>query len=320
MSNYIISTRRIERGEFISEPGGSTFLRFPKNKKSFSPKDKINKGVWFKEVRAQSSPNVNPVTGKSCGDILVFVHGYNTSIDDLVTRHNLIREGLEAEGFQGIVVSFDWPSGSSALNYLEDREDAKLTAFRLVKDCIEHLASNQKFDCEINVHVLAHSAGAYVVREAFDDADDRPPIAEQNWTVSQVLFVAADVSSISLATNNPKSSSLFRHSIRLTNYSNPYDRVLKLSNAKRIGVSPRAGRVGLPKEPHPKSINVNCGHYYNQNKEILGEKVDGAVSHSWYFYDSTFIKDIYLTMSGDIDRNMIPTRAYDEENVLSLVE
>lgn len=36
----------------------------------------------------------------------------------------------------------------------------------------------------MHVHVLAYSMGAFVVREAFDDADDRRRIAAVNWTVS----------------------------------------------------------------------------------------------------------------------------------------
>ncbi len=46
---------------------------------------------------------------------------------------------------------------------------------------------------EINVLLLAHSTGAYVVREAFDDADDRRRIAAINGTVSQLVLIAGDV-------------------------------------------------------------------------------------------------------------------------------
>ena len=56
------------------------------------------------------------------------------------------------------------------------------------------------------MHVLAHSMGAYVVREAFDDADDTADIAQKSWSVSQVMLVGVDVSVASLAAGNPKSS------------------------------------------------------------------------------------------------------------------
>jgi hypothetical protein len=85
-----------------------------------------------------------------------------------------------------------------------------------------------------------------VTREAFDDADDRRAVARVNWTTSQLVFIAGDVSSDSLSAGNPTTESLYRHCIRLTNYSNPNDEALQIANVKRVGVAPRAGRVGLP--------------------------------------------------------------------------
>ncbi len=79
-----------------------------------------------------------------------------------------------------MLVSFYWPGDDRALNYLDDSSDAKITALRLVDDCISLLASAQFRGCEYNVRVTAHSTGAYVVREGFDDADDRPGIAATN--------------------------------------------------------------------------------------------------------------------------------------------
>jgi esterase/lipase superfamily enzyme len=209
-------------------------------------------------------------------------------------------------GYAGVVASFDWPSADSALNYLEDRSDAKQTAIRLVTDCIAPFSVVQSPGCRVNVHVLAHSTGAYVVREAFDDADDRPRIAAANWTASQVVFIGADVSAKSMAAGNAKSSSLYRHCVRLTNYSNPFDAVLKLSNVKRIGVAPRVGRVGLPEGVPDKAVNVDCGRYYAAHEAEM--QVLGAKSHSWHIGDPVFTRDLVFTLEGDIDRRAIPTR------------
>lgn len=145
------------------------------------------------QAKAQSGHE----TDFSRGDIVVYVHGYNNSQETMLARHRRIRQGLESHGFEGVVVSFDWPSADSALNYLEDRTDAKQTALRLVDEGIAAFAALQRPDCRINLHLLAHSMGAFVVREAFDDADDRPAIAAHSWSVSQVILVAADISSAS---------------------------------------------------------------------------------------------------------------------------
>ncbi len=85
-----------------------------------------------------------------------------------------------------------------------------------------------------------------------------------SWTVSQVLFAAGDVSALSMAAGNGKSESLYRHCIRLTNYSSRYDQALDLSNVKRLGVSPRVGRIGLPGDAPQQAVNVDCTAYYEK--------------------------------------------------------
>ncbi|MFN8458841.1 MAG: alpha/beta hydrolase [Anaerolineae bacterium] len=206
------------------------------------------------------------------------------------------------------MVSFDWPSEGSALNYLEDRTDAKLTALSLVTDCISLFVQYQQPDCRVNLHILAHSMGAFVAREAFDDADDRPNIAAVNWTVSQLMLVAADISSASLSLGNSKSSSLYRHSIRVTNYWNPFDAVLSIANVKRIGVAPRLGRIGLPPDVPDKAVDVDCGPHYQQISANKAPELIDLYSHSWFVDDPLFAMDAVLTIAGGIDRNRLPTR------------
>jgi len=46
-----------------------------------------------------------------------------------------------AEGWEGIVASFDWPSANSTLNYIEDRSDASKVALMLVNRGITLLAT-----------------------------------------------------------------------------------------------------------------------------------------------------------------------------------
>jgi esterase/lipase superfamily enzyme len=268
------------------------------------------------EVMSRSRIGTDPATGRDCGDILVFVHGYNNDLPTVMDRHRMLRENLDRAGFGGIVVSFDWPSNNIALNYLEDRSDARKTSIKLVDDCIRLFTITQLRGCAFNVHLLAHSTGAYVIREAFDDADDRRNIAATNWTASQIAFIAADVSSRSMSSRDSKSSSLFRHCVRLTNYQNPYDPVLKLSNIKRVGVAPRVGRIGLPDGAPQKAVNVNCGPYFEPLEET-GD-VSGVWGHSWYFGDRGFADDLAHTLAGDIDRNYIPTRSRDADGGLNL--
>ena len=207
---------------------------------------------------------------------------------------------------------------------MEDRHDAKLTAMQLVSDGIRLLAQEQTPDCAINMHLLAHSTGAYVVREAFDDADDAR-LANNAWAVSQIAFIGGDISSNSLSAGNATTESLYRHCARLTNYSNLYDSVLKLSNVKRLGVAPRVGRVGLPADVPRQAVNVDCSAYFDSlcnDPAVLAadqtEKI-GSFDHSWHIGNRVFARDLFEMLRGDLDRSVIPTRRAKADSALELV-
>jgi esterase/lipase superfamily enzyme len=312
---FVMSARAVRGQEFIAEPGETRFLRVPEGKLP-KPAHAIDAALWHKQVRRAATWGKDARDpSRARGDLLIFVHGYNNAMDEVMQRHRLIESGLDEWGWKGAVASFDWPSDDKTLNYLEDRHDAKTTAMQLVTDGIRALAALQAPDCTINVHLLAHSTGAYVVREAFDDADDAR-LNNNAWMVSQLVLIGADVSAGSLSAGNSCSESLYRHCVRLTNYSSLFDSVLKLSNAKRVGMAPRVGRVGLPSDAPTSAVNVDCSAYFEAlsapgsavAEQDQVEKV-GTFAHSWHIGNRTFMRDLFETLRGDLDRGVIPTRA-----------
>jgi alpha-beta hydrolase superfamily lysophospholipase len=193
MPDYVITARAPQGSTFSDDPGPTSFLEVPDCAPTTAPTQAIPRDDWVRKVIARAGRKRDG-TGAMRGDVLVFIHGYDNEPPIVLRRHRRLQVDLPQHDYNGVVISFDWPAQEIALAYLEDREKAKLTAFRLVKDCIELFARMQSgADCDINVHLLAHSTGAYVVREAFDDADDRRAIAMVNWTASQVAFIGADV-------------------------------------------------------------------------------------------------------------------------------
>jgi esterase/lipase superfamily enzyme len=313
--DYVFCARNTSGGQFGSNSGPTKFLEVPANAATHTPGMAISKTAWFAKVAGEAEVR-RTESGAPVGDVLIYIHGFNTDLSTVLLRHRLLRKGLKALGFKGTVVSFDWPSADFALNYLEDRTDAKLTAIRLVSDGVAPLAAFMRQDCEISVHVLAHSMGAFVLREALDDADDRRALVTTGWSLSQVMICAGDVSADSMGPS-AVSSSLYRHCVRLTNYSNPFDAVLSISNAKRVGVSPRVGRIGLPANAPSKAVNVDCGLYYDEHREEFAHVTNS--DHGFYFSSPTFIKDVYLTLMGEIDRASIPTRFADSSGRLHLL-
>ncbi len=312
--DYIFVARSKKGDGFGDDPATSHFVAVPGNANTILFKHKITKNDWRKAVMAEAQGGTpNPMTA---GDIVFYVHGFNNSQKTVLERHRKIKKGLAAHGFKGVVVSFDWPSGDVALNYLEDRDKAKAAAHQLVTEGIALFAKLQEPDCRVDLHILAHSMGCFVVREAFDDADDRTAVAAQSWSVSQVMLLAADVSVHSLDADNSKSSSLYRHCVRLTNYYSPRDEILSVSAVKRVGVARRAGRVGLDKPPVEKSANVYCGEHFKTAYPKL--PVDAQHSHAWYFDDAVLMQDVFHTISGGLDRNEFPTRTVTNLGNLSL--
>jgi esterase/lipase superfamily enzyme len=317
--DYVMSVRAVRSGRFIADIGPTRFLMVPQGEDPV-PGDAVAAGGWYKAVRTQAL--WQNAQDEERGDILFIVHGYNLSESEVIQRHRQLSRDLRALGFLGVVVSFDWPCDDKALAYLDDRHRAKASALELVSSGIAYLSAKQSPDCAINIHLLGHSTGAMVIREAFDDADDTA-LSNSAWSVSQILFAAADVSSQSLAADSPTAESVYRHCTRLTNYSNRHDEALDLSNVKRLGTAPRAGRIGLPMGAPAKAVNVDCSAYYQQliSSPVI-EATDqaaflGVKSHSWFFGNKVFTRDLLATLIG-VDRRVISSRVVDADGELAL--
>jgi esterase/lipase superfamily enzyme len=190
--DYMLVARSKSADGCSNEPGAVYFLGVPSDEDGPKFRHKMSPRTWCDAVLEQASSGTRNT--QTTGDIVFYVHRYNNSQETVLERQRKLQRGLEHNGFDGVVVSFDWPSADNVLNYLEDRHDAKKSALMLVKHGIHAFAKMQEPACKIDMHVLAHSMGAYVVREAFDDADDTADIAQKSWSVSQVMLVGADVS------------------------------------------------------------------------------------------------------------------------------
>lgn len=309
--DYLISARQISADVFTESPGTVKYLRVPRASDIPTPSmatsgpDDLAK--WLGEVRLLADENPNPNSISVAGDVLVFVHGYNNDLATVMKRQRQLASDLQSEQWKGIVIGFDWPSGNETLAYLEDRSKAAQVAIELVRRCVTILSGAQESGCQTNVHLLGHSTGAYVIMEAFAQAEKDGSLFKSDWRVSQVAFIGGDVASASLAANDSWSEPMFKRILRLTNYSNPFDAVLAASNAKRLGVAPRAGRVGLPPDSNSKAVNVDCGEYFSSLDPHQSVSV-GTFNHSWYIGNRVFARDLAMTIEGAIDRHAITTR------------
>jgi esterase/lipase superfamily enzyme len=317
--DYVLTIRNISNGAFGEGIGSINYLRVPRGVDVPTPDMAVrsvrDQRKWIAEVSALADANPNPQSISECGDVLVFIHGFNNSLQESLQRQRLIAANLKAENWSGVVVGFDWPAHNSVLAYLEDRWQASKVAIDLVQNCIRRLSEGQDSGCKTNVHLLGHSTGAYVIMDAFANAEKDGDLHASPWRVAQVAFIAGDVATSSLSRDSDWSAPMFGRILRLTNYSNPYDAVLAASNAKRLGVEPRAGRVGLPPDANAKAFNVNCGEYFKTIDPHAGPS-ELTFTHSWYFGDRVFARDLAMTLEGAIDRSAITTRTFVDGNAI----
>lgn len=315
MPRFIATARQIDAtGQFIAEPGPTRFLLIPDDAKNYTPATKTIDGKKWRDLIASAAQRqADPITTMT-GDVLVFVHGYNNTTQEILARTDLLQSTLSAEGWKGIVVAFDWPSDNQTLNYLEDRHDASAVAGRLVQEVLPLLVEAQSEKdangqpiCTINVHMLGHSTGAFVIMEAFSFADKIGKNFKSDYRIGQVGFIGADVSADSLDADSQWAAPMFRRINRITNYSNGFDSVLAVSNAKRLGISPRVGRVGTTPKMHAKAVNVDAADYF-VTKDPKKSKFVGTFCHSWHIGDPLWARDFAITLEGKIDRHVIPTR------------
>jgi esterase/lipase superfamily enzyme len=310
MTNYMMTARKKSGEAFIPEPGPARYMAIAEGELDPSPAHVVSSAKqWFEDVAAKADARRNPNSISQTGDVLFYIHGFNVTQKLALARQVELEQNLIAEGWRGVVVGFDWPSDNKVLNYLEDRRDGVEVAHQLVNKGLVRMIEGRKSGCTTNIHILAHSAGAYVLTTAFVQALENGKMFKSDWRIGQVALVSGDISASSLRDGNPRTKPMFKRIMRLTNYQNPYDNVLAVSNAKRLGTSPRVGRVGLPDNPDNKAVNVNCGSYFaTLDTDTLSETIDGNVPHAWYTANRVFCRDLAMTMEGAIDRWAIPTR------------
>ncbi len=252
----------------------------------------IDRDQWLSQVNARANG----------GDILVFIHGFNTDQSEMLVRLKKIETNLAAQGFHGVVVAFDWPSNGSILGYGSDRADAKKVAPHMVVDGLGpllNLSSGQK------LHVLCHSMGAYLTLRGFAGVGDSGGPGTVPWGVDEVLFVSGDCDQDWFEQGAWGGLVLDHRAKRFTNYYSTLDQVLDLSGSIIHG-QPRAGHDGLPPAVPAKFNDVYCGQQYI-NKVPNADK--GLIrSHTWFFDDVGFYRDIALTLGGQ-SPSTLPTRS-----------
>ncbi|TYC53829.1 hypothetical protein FMN50_13745 [Rhodobacterales bacterium] len=79
------------------------------------------------------------------------------------------------------------------------------------------------------------------------------------------------------------------------------------SNAERLQVKPRVGRLGLPSDTRTITVNVKCGAHFMMIAPSTATYFERG-NHSWHIGDRFFARDLAITLEGAIDRHALPIR------------
>jgi esterase/lipase superfamily enzyme len=204
------------------------------------------------------------------GDVLLVVHGYNTSFEFAVLRAAQLVHDLE---FPGQGVAFSWPSAASTTGYWHDEEQVDKSAAALVEVFEKLLAAPR--DTPRQLHVIAHSMGNRVFLNAVRLYHLKHPDAEP--FLGQVALAAPDIDGASFAALLPSVQRLAKH---VTFYYCSSDRALVASRTvhqdKPVGLGPWFAE-GI------ETINSD-----NANTEMLG--------HGYYASSHPLLIDLRLLL------------------------
>lgn len=204
-------------------------------------------------------------------DVLVFVHGFNVSFDDAVTRAAQLSLDMP---FNGAVVAYCWPSLGGLNSYDED----EAINHESVKPFTEFLQSlRASIPTDARIHVVVHSMGNRLVLKSLRDwpsteADDDSGLRVSKRPISNLVLCAPDVGLSDFQAWMPN---VVPHCDRVTLYANSSDSALIAS--KSLHAEPRAGDARfMPIVDGVETIDCSridmsfMGHsYYGSNPDVL---------------------------------------------------
>jgi len=105
------------------------------------------------------------ITQLTADDLLVFIHGYNTSFTNAAIRCAQLAHDTN---FKGEAVFYSWPSAENPLTYAKDKKRAQEN-FKLFAKFLEDIASQT----DKKIHIVAHSMGTYILMNSLVILDNR---------------------------------------------------------------------------------------------------------------------------------------------------
>jgi esterase/lipase superfamily enzyme len=163
---------RVERPAFGSEDPQKHFIARSRRG--------LDETAFFTELASHISGRIG-----SNRDVLLYVHGFNTSYDEARFR---LAQIVDDARFGGVAVLYTWPAAGSLLDYGAAKENATIA-----RDALSKLLHRLSELPDIGrVHILAHSMGAWLAMEALrENAISGSP--DLSGKLGDVMLAAPDI-------------------------------------------------------------------------------------------------------------------------------
>jgi esterase/lipase superfamily enzyme len=214
---------------------------------------------------------------------------------------------VKIKGSEMNIVVFSWPSDGEKvpwMSYYSDREDGRASGpalarcYLMLQEFVAKLGEEEH--CQRCLHLLAHSMGAYVLRNGLQAILAKDP-NKLTRLFDQILLAAPDEDDDTFETDQ-KLRLLPRMGRRVTVYFNRNDRALIVSDKTKANPD-RLGSDGprlidlIPK----KVVLVDCRN--------VAMNADKLVGHSYYINSPAMTADIASVML-DTDSEAMPNREW----------
>ncbi len=233
--------------------------------------------------------------------LTIFVHGYNT---EFVDNTLISAEIYHYLGHEGALISFEWPSKSKLLGYIEDKGNATFST-RSFRSMLMNLARECSAD---SITIIAHSAGSPIVVNALREIrlldDDLTPLQLENkYKIKRVVLAAPDMDLMAFL--NAIRDGFHEVVDRVAVYASPNDRALGAS--EKITGTQRLGRAVNNLEQWEKELLMRTSGLEMIDASVATKNYRSLARHSYFHRDPWVSSDIgaFILRNNPIERSLI---------------
>lgn len=239
-------------------------------------------------------------------DVLIYVHGYNTTFEAAARSALMIQERLahrdvrlDSKRKPPAVVLFTWPSDGKItpwVAYRSDRLEAAPSGYALgrallkMRDYLRTIPREEM--CGSGISLLCHSMGNFVLENAVQRLQLHSPGQRLPRMLDQVFMAAPDVDDDVFRDDQPLAP-LPDLCEDVHVYFNESDNALRVSDATKANPA-RLGARGAshPGELHQKVHQVDCHPF--------AHSIDAMIGHG-YHLGRPILQDARIWMDGELE-------------------